>query len=85
MKTEIVDFERAERRRKMRREKRSRPLGKKRKRRKKKRPRRIVNCEKETGTRCMRARERKVQSDLEINKLGRGRQDGGMGERGRDK
>lgn len=39
------------------------------------RPRHIVK--RRRGTRCMRGRERKVQSDLEINKLGRGGHDGG--------
>lgn len=59
MKTEIVDFERAERRRKMRRETRTRHLGKKKKKKRKKtnraalaqeRPRRIVK--RRRGTRC---------------------------------
>lgn len=60
MKTEIVDFERAERRRKMRRETRTRHLGEKKKKRGRRktnraalaqeRPRRIVK--RRRGTRC---------------------------------
>lgn len=66
----------------MRRETGTRHLSKKKRERRKtnraalaqERPRRIVK--RRRGTRC-RGRERKVQSDLEINKLGRGGQDGG--------